>query len=293
VPNQPAEAGGDNCNGADGSFGDISSATISICAESPGSQARADSTGGQAAAAGSRTCHPVGNPTSTIPCSIDGAWWSAQRGCYVVPADAQPPPDSPLRAGTEGGWFYRCTRADRLVDGVINLSQMFWLPTAPAANGPDPAVLAQRAVDSMALRAPGLGLTPPPGSANPTFVGIPTWMWVADPDPATWGPRTASASAGAVTVTATARVASVSWDMGDGTVVQCGAGTPWRPADGGSPSPTCGHEYRQPGTYPVRSTANWVVDWTGGGQSGRITMPLTSSTTLRVAQAYALVTQNG
>ena len=208
-------------------------------------------------------------------------------------ADPQPPADSPLRQGAEGGSFYRCTTGGALVDGVFDLTAVFWLPGPPGSTGPDPAVLAQRAVDSMALRAPRIGLTPPPGSAHPTLVGIPTWMWVADPGPATWGPATATATAGPVTVTATARATSVSWDMGDGTTVQCGPGTPWREADGGGPSPTCGHQYRQPGTYTVRSTTNWIIDWTGAGQTGRITMPLTTSTSLRVAQAHALVTSNG
>jgi hypothetical protein len=293
LPTPPASAA-DGCQGVAGSRGDGSSASITLCAESPGAGAGGTSGAGAGAApAAARSCHPAGNPARTIPCSVDGAWWSAQRGCYVERAVPQPPADSPLRQGTEGGAFYRCSRAAALVDGTIDLTARFWLPDPPAAAGPDPAVMAQRAIDSMALRAPAIGLTPPPGSPNPTLVGLPTWMWVADPGPTTWGPVTATATAGAVAVTATAGVSSITWDMGDGTTVRCGPGTPWQPAQGASASPTCGHEYRAPGTYTITATAHWAVDWTGAGQTGRITMPLTTSTTVTVAQAYALVTQNG
>jgi hypothetical protein len=145
----------------------------------------------------------------------------------------------------------------------------------------------------MQLQAPGIGLTPPPGSPNPTLVGIPTWMWVDQPSQATFGPATASATAGGVTVTATAKVTSVTWDMGDGTRVQCGQGTPYGPGFGAQESPTCGHTYRRPGQYPVTATSHWAVDWTGAGQSGRITFDLAGTSAVRVAEAYSLVTGQG
>jgi len=118
-------------------------------------------------------------------------------------------------------------------------------------------------------------------------------MWVADPTATSFGPATASATAGAVTVTATAKVTSVTWDMGDGTRVQCGAGTPYSPSYGAAPSPTCGHRYQRPGDYTITATSNWVVDWTGGGTSGRLTLSLDSTSNITVAQAYGLVTGQG
>ena len=55
------------------------------------------------------------------------------------------------------------------------------------------------------LEAISVGITPPPGPDSTTLVGLPTWMWVADPGPQTWGPITRTASSGSVTVTATGR----------------------------------------------------------------------------------------
>ncbi|WP_143204958.1 hypothetical protein [Streptomyces sp. CB02009] len=79
---------------------------------------------------------------------------------------------------------------------------------------------------------------------------------------------TASATAGGVTVTATAKVSSVRWDMGDGTVVTCaGPGTRYTPDRGRSMSPDCGHRYERtaagkPGErYEGRAMATWTVEW--------------------------------
>jgi hypothetical protein len=220
-----------------------------------------------------------------VPCRSAGGNWSAEHQCYVSPVPVQLlPTDGTFWAalgGRDAGTHYWC-------DAGRSGKPMFWLP-AGAAPGPSPAVLAQQAVDSMQLRAAGIGLTPPPGSPNPTLVGIPTWMWIDEPTATTYGPATASASAAGITVTATARVTSITWDMGDGVRVQCGAGTPYTPGYRDRPSPTCGHRYRKPGQYTVTATSHWAVDWRGGGQTGRIMLDLTSSTVQRVAEAFALV----
>lgn len=259
------------------------SATVTVGASTsaaPGTATRPAPTGAEAA-----VC--PGAPGGR--CTDDkGGWWTVGRDCYVEAARVQP--EAAAKHPQERP--FRCTTAQRLVDGIFNLPGIFWVPIAAA--GPDPAALARSAVDSMELRAFDVGLTPPPGSPNPALVGIPTWMWVQQPTARTFGPATASASVGALGVTATATVSSVTWDMGDGTRVQCGAGTPYAPAFGDRPSPTCGHRFDQPGTYTVRATSNWVVDWHAtNGQRGTIALPLSSDTTVRVAQGYALVTRNG
>ena len=141
----------------------------------------------------------------------------------------------------------------------------------------------------MRLRAVGVGLTPPAESGSYTLVGIPTWLWVAHPSATTWGPKSATATSGQVSVTATARVASVSWELGDGTVVECGQGTAYQAAYDDQPSPTCGHQYRKPGKYNISATSHWVVDWSGAGQTGVITFDLQEHASVWVREAFALV----
>ncbi|MGW2986286.1 ATP/GTP-binding protein [Streptomyces goshikiensis] len=149
----------------------------------------------------------------------------------------------------------------------------FWSQTPPAT-AVDPAVLAQRAVDSMLLAGPTIAS---PRAEGRYTVGVPMWLWVT-PSPTTWGPNQASASAGGITVTATAKVSSITWSMGDGSRVTCsGPGTAYTADRGMSPSPDCGHRYRnasagQPGsTYKGTATTTWAIDWAGGGQSGQLT----------------------
>jgi hypothetical protein len=222
-----------------------------------------------------------------IACSTEDGWWYADRGCWVTPVGNT--------TAAEVEWVDRasdphwCTTPGgaRSIVGVPKGSPV---PGAPPV---DPRVVAQRAVDSLELRPIQIGLTPPTGSSAPTLVGIPTWMWVDQPGPASFGPATATASAGDVTVTAEAKVAGITWDMGDGTTVECGAGTPYSPAFGANSSPTCGHRYGAPGTYTVQATSHWVVDWTGGGSSGRITLELDSTASVTVAEAFGLVTGQG
>jgi hypothetical protein len=157
----------------------------------------------------------------------------------------------------------------------------------------DPVTLAEEAIERMDLRAVDVGITPPPGPETYTLVGIPTWLWVDEPSPRTWGPISRSASAGSVSVAATARVTSVVWGMGDGTTVVCGKGTPYDPAFDADPSPTCGHRYAAAGRYDVTATAEWAVDWAGAGQSGTITFTLSRDTSIWVREARGLISQQG
>ncbi|WP_327187904.1 ATP/GTP-binding protein [Streptomyces sp. NBC_01334] len=165
------------------------------------------------------------------------------------------------------------------LDSLNTVVRYQWLADPPpAATTTDPAVLAQRAVDSMKLAGPDIAS---PRAAGRYLVGMPMWMWV-NQNPTTYGPNTASASAGGVTVTATAKVSKIVWTMGDGAVVTCaGPGTPYTAAAGKSDSPTCGHTYTRAsadqtgGRYRVTATSTWTIDWhvtTGGaGQAGQLT----------------------
>ncbi|MFK0074623.1 hypothetical protein [Arthrobacter woluwensis] len=157
-----------------------------------------------------------------------------------------------------------------------------------------PAQAAASLVRSFKLKGVAIGIVPYDQPGKVGSVGLPVWMWAKNPSPLTTGPYTQSASLGGVTITATAKVAGMTWDMGDGNTVNCaGTGTPW---DGTTnSSPDCGYRYSkqsagQPGdAWPITATSNWVVTWNGGGQSGEIPLQTTSSTRIQIGEIQTLV----
>ena len=175
------------------------------------------------------------------------------------------------------------------------------------------AASVEKLAKTFVLSAVDIGMAPelkthtddPPGTApyRRTWVGIPVWLWVNQPTAATWGPMEKTATLGGVTVTATAKVQSLTWNSGDGQNVTCGEGTQFVAAayanQAAVDSPTCGLRYQHTskgGTFTVTATTNWIVEWTGGGQSGNIQMPTTSSSTdVRVGelQSVNVVTPSG
>lgn len=235
---------------------------------------------------------PEGGRPSVVPCSGKEGEWSNELQCYVRRMDPQPPPSNPLwqgRGSATGGAIYTCSSPD--------VYTALWLANPPdvAAQGPTPRELAQRAVEQMNLRAIDIGVAPSPDGVG--LVGVPVWLWVDNPTPNTFGPETESASAGGVTVTATARVHRLTWDMGDGTTIECtSAGTPYQESFGFEESPDCGHSYtteshgQAGGKYTVTATSDWVVEWEGAGQTGTITLDgLVAQVELTVAEAQVLV----
>ncbi|MFF7321140.1 ATP/GTP-binding protein [Streptomyces albogriseolus] len=194
--------------------------------------------------------------------------------CVYKLADPQPPAGSLDWQGHEpgDGAVYEQTCGWGGLDGDT-IVRMVWLAEAPQQETVDPAVLAQRAVDSMTLLGPDIAS---PRATGRYTVGVPVWMWV-NQGPTTYGPNTASASAGGVTVTATAKVSKIVWQMGDGSTVACaGPGTPYKGSSGMVESPTCGHRYSTTSAnasgdrYIVTATSTWTIDWQGGGQSGQL-----------------------
>ncbi|MEU4087654.1 ATP/GTP-binding protein [Streptomyces aureus] len=215
------------------------------------------------------------------PQGDDGTYENADgtldKVCTYKLADPQPPVGSLDWEGHQPGdgavYERSCTVAP---DGHEDLTvvDMAWLANPPRQQTVDPAVLAQRAVDSMTLRGPDIAS---PSAAGRYTVGVPMWMWVNE-SATTYGPNSASASAGSLTVTATAQVTKIVWRMGDGATVTCnGPGTRYQSAQGMSPSPTCGHSYDKTsahshdGRYPLTATSTWTIDWQGGGATGQLT----------------------
>lgn len=155
---------------------------------------------------------------------------------------------------------------------------------------PDPAVLAQQALAQMGLHAIEIGIVPKPGSNSVGLVGMPTWMWVADPGESTTGPITRTASKAGYTVSATASVRKIVWHMDDGHSVVCeGEGTPYEDAYGKRSSPTCGHTYSKQGRYVVSATSYWQVVWGGIGQTGVINLDFTADAAINVGEAQVIV----
>ncbi|SNT44789.1 hypothetical protein SAMN05421812_106151 [Asanoa hainanensis] len=214
---------------------------------------------------------PCTRDGEVVPCHDDLlGWFNQSDGCYYRVAEPQPagvPPGSTA--------YIRSCGAGGLAGGEPVILD----DPPPGFNAPpDPAVLAQRALDSLDLLPPEIGIAPNP-AVGPGLVGLPIWLWVpADPDPgddeSTWGPMTASESEGGVTVTLTAAVGKIVFRMGDGKTVTCtNPGTPY--VRQGGKSPTCGYDgYRaaspRGGSYTVEATTTWTVTWVAGGVNGTI-----------------------
>jgi len=260
------------------------------------------------AGGGSTSVRPVVNPGSgggvttcsyageQIPCtSAMGTWW-ASRSCYVALADPQPPQDTVVWEGHTDGAIYQCSPPVAMPGTATTF---FWAASNPVG-GPSPRALADQAVEAMNLRAGLIGIVPEPGPGKVGIVGMPAWMWIADPGESTVGPITRSASGGGVTVTATARLDRVVWSMGDGATVTCAGpaavGTPYEDRFGASSSPTCGHTYTRMSddapsdAYTVTATSYWTVTWSGGGASGTIPLDFSRSTQVTIGEIQVLIT---
>ena len=220
-----------------------------------------------------------------IPCrDAFGGTWSSSHGCYLRPMTVQLPRSDPAWQGHKDGNLYWCYLADD--SDAFSL----WLAAAPGAPAPpDPEVLARRAVAAMGLTAVTIGIVPEDLPGRVGIIGLPTWMWVKDPGPGSWGPITRTASAGGYSVSATGQVDRVVWAMGDGSTVVCRKlGTPYADSFGKRSSPDCGHTYTRQGTYTVRATSYWVVTWAGMGQTGSIALDFTRSTVITMGEVQVL-----
>jgi hypothetical protein len=231
---------------------------------------------------------------NVVPCWNDEwGWFNASDSCYYKFREPQPPGTDPVWEGNfPAGAVYDVSCADPLGAPGSN-GGWTWLPGPPAGYGGDPAQLADKAVERMALEGPTIR-TPLDGAEIGT-VGIPLWLWT-EQGATTWGPTTATASVPGLSVTATAAARWIDWDLGDGSTMRCeGPGTPFIP--GQVESPTCDHVYTvssagQPGdVYTVTGTTTWEVTWSGGGMSGVLQVTRSSSTTVPIGELQVLATQ--
>jgi hypothetical protein len=158
---------------------------------------------------------------------------------------------------------------------------MYWAPAPPGGfTPPDPAALAERAIDQLGMEPPEIGIVPDdvPGSIG--IIGLPSWGWTANPAEATLGPLTTEVAEGPYRVSVSAQVDKLIWDWGDGTLTECTPpGTPYEDRFGVTDSPDCGHTYTKQGDpYTVTLTAVWRITWEGLGASGELEHELTDTT---------------
>ena len=231
-----------------------------------------------------------------VPCSTQyhGLTWWYSGGCYFHRADPWPPEVFEDKKPEGAVYHYYC------LPGAPGGWEYTWLPADPpgyGGPGVNPRDLAEQAIANMNLEPITIGIVPKPGPNSLGIVGMPTWMWVDNLAGNTFGPISVSVSAGGITVTATGEVQKIEWSMGDGTspVVCTTAGTAYADHYGKQDSPTCGHRYEktswdQPDhTFTVTASSYWVVNWSGGGQSGTISLdPLEQSVDLRIGEAQVL-----
>ena len=274
-----------------GSTADPSSGQCLIIATDPGDGGWNDSGagGGGVAPVRQQTCtYTLSESVKEMPCSSDDGWWSQSQQAYCQAASPQPPVSDPVWGGRTEGQIYECSRSGAAF-GFVTPVFLIWLAQPPAGAPPDPRVLAQQAVATMNLKAVSIGIVPEPEPGSVGLVGMPVWMWDADPGPSTWGPITKSASAGGYTVTATAKATKVVWSMGDGEVVACRTpGTPYKDSFGKQDSPDCGYTYTRQGVYRVWARSYWAVHWSGLGQSGSIPLQFANSVRITVGEAQVL-----
>lgn len=236
---------------------------------------------------GDPVCTYTGQP---ISCTYGDAYWNQQKQCYISKTDPQPPADHWLWKGHyPDGAIWHCT-PPTLAGNPLEYD--FWSGSPPAGpeTPPDPLELAIQATEAMNLRAAQIGSAPRdvPGSVG--LIGLPQWMWLADPGPTTTGPISRTAADGSYSVTATARLTQTVWDMGDGNTVTCtGPGTRYTTGWGNVDSPTCGYRYTDDGRYNLTATGQWRVDWRGMGTSGAFLFDLPRSTTLTMGELQVLV----
>ncbi|SDG04189.1 hypothetical protein SAMN05660662_0108 [Blastococcus aurantiacus] len=232
-----------------------------------------------------------------MPCYLENlGWYEQSSNCYLDLMDPQPPPGSPLWGGhgsEAGGALYtaNCGVGEGGFLGSTATGTVW--RRGPPSGFVDPEDLAGRAIAAMQLQPPLLRTAPPQGSRS-GLVGLPVWMWTDRAENVS-GPITRSASEGPVAVAATGVVSSIAWNMGDGTTVTCGLGTPY-PTGAETASPDCGHVYDRAsanhipggGAWPINATTTWTVTWSGGGRAGIQVVQLSSSGELLVGELHVL-----
>lgn len=223
-----------------------------------------------------------------VACENSLGRWYSPATCWIKRADPQPPFSDPAWNGRATGALYYCRVAPDYNTGTPLL---IWLGSVDPP--PDPESLAREAVRRMQLRPISIGIAPEDSSGSVGLVGMPVWLWAESPSARTMGPISESASESGYTVRATAKVERVRWRMGDGGSRTCsGPGTAYKTQFGIAESPTCGYRYDRQGEYTVTAVTDWLVSWSGIGETGTFTVSLSEYTQIVIGELNVL-TVNG
>ena len=235
-----------------------------------------------------------------IDCGGDTNYWSNTRQCYVFMKPGAWP-ERPSYVTQEAG-YYGCIMFNPTPGGDpgVGTETNFWSNTVPPGlKVLTPGAAAAQLIATFQLRGIDIGMAPqvnPEWGHRRSYVGIPIWLWVNNPEPLTWGPYEETATLGGQTITATAKVSGIRWNMGDGQTVTCGSvGTAYTVGYGVTDSPTCGHRYQrtsqsQPGDrYTVTATSMWAVTWTSAsGASGTVNVEVQSDVQLEINELQSV-----
>lgn len=239
-----------------------------------------------------------------VPCYLDGMGWYDGVSCYYgsLPATFHEP--LPEGKTEEDGRYYQkwCMLA---VEGVLpNQTQIFdgvfrweWVDYEDVPTM-TPEELARLAIANVGLDGVEFQIAPPTTGSG--LVNLPVWLGITE-TPNTWGEIGAEECNSGLCVAISARVTSVEWNMGDGTVFTCTREQHkvWtRDKDFLSPGDdTCHHYYRQAsrdqpdGRYQITATSTWTVNWqttSGGGETGTIPTTRPSETSIQIDEIQVL-----
>ncbi|TKV61003.1 hypothetical protein FDO65_04960 [Nakamurella flava] len=182
------------------------------------------------------------------------------------------------------------------------------VPAQPAAPPPpDPAVLAEQAINQLVIPMPQPHFGP---DRSTIAVQLWTWLWIDAP-----APVTSTVELQGVSVTATATLQSTTWTLGEpaarndgdgfqsgpaATVTCSGPGAPYDASVDWRTEPLCGHMFRWRSTdertggsekWPVTVTTTWGVTWQATtGQTGTATLTGTAADAVAVSEYRLLLT---
>lgn len=248
-----------------------------------------------------------------VPCSTEYGVWNGD--CYVRNASPQPPAGDPAWEGHEpgDGVVLECTSPECVEAGgdvtTCEGHSYHWSANPAPQVGPTAEELAQEAVAAMNLSTGQPGSTPPSStgaSSSVGAIGLPIWLWIANPGLNTTGPITITnppQPGAGLSVTATGTLDRVEWILtaeNGATVgaISCdgpnAAGTPYDGRNSAEPSPTCGFGAdlnSSAGNLTLTGTSHWVVEWQStNGESGQILFAAEpNSTQIQIGELQAIV----
>lgn len=213
--------------------------------------------------------------------STGDAWEQGERDYYV---NGHPHTDFEIPNSDKGSWWNGVVNPQRKGDPAslkCFLEQSDWVLKGTASTKGVPVtseILAKAAYDR--IRVPDTDVTLSPAAGSQT-VNLNTWVWL---DRADFKPVSVTARLPALGLWATTTATPIGLHLDPGTkdadlypasgtcgINQDGSiGTPYKTGDNDI-APPCGVTYRRSstgGSYPLKATVTWKVQWVGSGGTG-------------------------